>query len=374
MSGKLALVLTGGGARAAYQAGVIHRITEALPDLEVPVLTGVSAGAINAAFLANRPSTLSQAGSELSRLWSELELERVLNVAGWSMVQNVVRWGLRLTSGGVGDDAELRGLLDTSPLRELMSHQLANDDGRLRHVENNVKSGALSALAVTTTNYTTGQAVTFIDGHAGTGWKRPFRRSRETTMTVDHVLASAAIPLLFPATRLGRAWHGDGGVRQTAPLSPAIHLGADKILAISTLGTPSPERSEDGGERYPPPAQILGVLVNSIFLDNIDYDAANLERINQLCKDGCAEYGLRRVRLLVLRPSADLGSLAGEFEPRLPRSVRYMTRGWGTQRTKSTDVLATLMFESGYTQRLIELGRSDTEARMKDIATFLADG
>jgi NTE family protein len=367
---ELALVLAGGGARAAYQVGVLSRIAEELPDLRIPILTGVSAGALNAAFIANRSGNFLQAAEQLVELWSGLHIERVIRAQPLSLLWKLTRWGMTLTSGGVGASASPQGLVDTAPLRSLLDTVLSNDDGPLRHLPSNLACGALSALAITTTNYATGQAVTFIEGESRGGWRKPYRVSQDARLTLDHVMASAAIPLLFPAVRLGPSWHGDGGIRQTAPLSPAVYLGAHKILAVSTLRTPSADKPEPAYSPYPPPAQILGVLVNSIFLDNIDYDAANLERINAL-QPKSSPAGLRPVQLLVLRPSEDLGRIAGETERQLPWTFRYLTRGLGTRETTTADLLATLMFEAQYTRRLIQIGRRDSEERMAEIRRFL---
>lgn len=374
MADKLALVLAGGGARAAYQVGVLARIAEEFPDIEFPILTGVSAGAINAAYLANSLDSFSDTTRRLVDLWSRLEMERVILARPAQMAGIVASWGFRLLAGGAATSTLARGMVDTAPLAELLSTELDQDDGNLRHLPHNVESGKVSALAITTTNYATGQAMTFMEGASPEEWQKPYRIGRRARLSVNHILASASIPLLFPAVKLGPSWHGDGGVRQTAPLSPAVHLGARKILAVSTLRTPAAHRPEPADSHYPPPAQILGVLVNSIFLDNIDYDAANLERINALQRTDpkvARREGLRHVDLLVMRPSRDLGQLAGEFEGQLPWAFRYMMRGWGTKETTASDLLAAVLFEADYAKRLIQIGREDTEARLPELRVFL---
>jgi NTE family protein len=196
------------------------------------------------------------------------------------------------------------------------------------------------------------------------------------TMTVDHVMASAALPLFFPAVRVESQWYGDGGMRLIAPLSPAVHLGARRIIAISTRYAASPaEEAEKEVHGYPPPVQVLGVLLNSIFLDLLDHDAVRLERLNQLI-DGLPQdsrRGLKRVRLLTLRPSQDLGKLAGRFESQLPRAFRFMTRGLGTKETRSSDFLSMVLFQPDYLTALIEVGERDALARVAEIEAFLAD-
>ncbi len=386
-SSGAALVLTGGGARAAYQAGVLSRLGEAMPDLSLPIITGVSAGAINAAFLANHTTDFGTATTHLRELWADLKTDRVIRVSIWDLLATALRWGLNLFGGGAMPAGSARGLVDTSPLAQLLVQLLLNPEGPvtaehrrlpLPGIVENLDNGKLAAFALSTTSYTSGKSVTFVQSRQrddSTHWSRPYRRSEQAHITVDHVMASASIPLLFPAIQLGHSWHGDGGVRQTAPLSPAVHLGAQRVLAISTLRTPPKQViARDQPEQYPPPAQVMGVLVNSIFLDNVDYDAANLVRINGLLRrfgPGTAA-GLRPVDLLVMRPSEDLGKIAAQYEHDLPRGLRYMSRGWGTKQTSSSDVLATVLFESSYTRHLIEVGRRDAERRLDQLLEFLA--
>lgn len=197
----------------------------------------------------------------------------------------------------------------------------------------------------------------------------------QTTLTLDHVLASAALPFVFPAVQVCEEWHGDGGIRLTAPLSPAIHLGAERILAISTRYPRTRAEAEKPSiVGYPPPAQVASILMNAIFLDLVDEDALRLTRINELL-ERCPEArdgSLRKVRLLVIRPSCDLGRLARAYEPRLPAAFRFVTRGTGTRETKSPDALSMVMFQSDYLKRLIETGETDAEARKDEIEAFLS--
>jgi NTE family protein len=196
-------------------------------------------------------------------------------------------------------------------------------------------------------------------------------------LTIDHVMASSALPLFFPAIEIEDEYFGDGGVRLAAPLSPAIHLGAEKILAISTRYNRTAEEARlPDVTGYPPPAQVLGVLLNSVFLDLLDQDALRLERLNGLLRKLPPEErdGLRPVKLLVLRPSVDLGRLANEFEPQLPKTFRFLTRGLGTRQTKSPDFLSMVLFQPDYIGRLIEIGEADAEARADEIDEFLRAG
>lgn len=373
--GELALALGGGGARAAYQAGFLQKVAERFPDLALPILTGVSAGAINTAFLASHPAEFRRRTDELCALWSSLRTHSVFDARSSSLGSMVLRWGMRLVSGGSRVAPRPRGMVDTAPLRRLLGEAMGADaTGELVGVERNLREGRLRATAITTTNYGTAQSVTWVQGRDVHMWTRPGRASIATRMNVDHVMGSAALPLFFPAVRIGDDWHGDGGIRLTAPLSPALHLGATRILAISTRFQRTHAEPPAGGAReYPAPAQVLGVLMSAIFLDNFDHDAMNLDRLNKLVEHlpDTARIGLRPVDLLIVRPTKDLAKIAGEHEIRLPRSFRFLLRGLGTRESKSPESLSMVLFEPEYVNRLLELGRSDAASRMDDIEAFL---
>lgn len=370
----LGISLGGGGARAAYQVGFLRCVARHFPDLQIPYITGVSAGAINAAHLASHQGTLLQAVEELSRLWGHLTTEDVFRTDTRSLTANVLRWGSQLVSGGARPARHVRGLVDTEPLRRYLSDVLPTEDGELTGIKQNLASGRLKAAALSTSSYTTGQSITWVQGKGIDTWERPQRRARKCVLTIDHVMASTAIPLFFPAVRLGDGWHGDGSVRLTAPLSPALHLGAGRIIAISTRYNSSlAEADTPDVDGYPPPAQVAGVLMNSIFLDLLDHDALELERFNSLLENLPEEQrlGLRKIRLFVLRPSVDLGRLAYDFEPRLPRGFRFLTRGLGTRDTRSPDFLSFVLFQPDYLRALMEIGEKDASARADEIQAFL---
>lgn len=373
--GELALVLTGGGARGAYQVGVLRHLATRFPELRIPILTGVSAGGVNVAHLAQHRGSFRQSVEELVDLWRGLTPNHVFRVDAPSLARNAARWAMRLASGGVGSGiGATRGLLDTAPLRTYLDRALGPEYGELTGIDYNLRRGTLRAVAIGTTSFTTGQSVIWVQGRAIELWERPKRRSVHTTLTLDHVMASAALPLVFPAVQMGSEWHGDGGVRLAAPLSPALHLGAHKIIAVATrYERTAAEANVADVVGYPPPAQIIGVLYNAIFLDLIDQDVIRLARMNKILKEVPEEKrdGLRIVDILVVRPSQDLGRIAKEYEPRLPRAFRFMTRGTGTRETRSPDFLSLLMFQDDYISRLIELGESDAAARSDEIATFL---
>jgi NTE family protein len=367
--------MSGGGARAAYQVGCLRAIARRFPLLRIPILTGVSAGAINAGFLASRAGTLGERLPELVELWSTLEPDSVFRVDTISLARNVLRTGLKLLSGGHITAPQSHAMVDTEPLRELLRERLGDAQGRIRGIAENLARGELHALAITTSSYSTGQSITWVEGKGCEQWERAHRKSEQAELTVEHIMASASLPIFFPAIQLGDNWYGDGGIRLTAPLSPAVHLGASKILAISTrYARTRAEADRSAISDYPPPAQIVGVMFNAIFLDLFDADALSLERMNRMIESMSAEArgSWRKVDLFVLRPSVDLGRLANEYEARLPHAFRFMTRGLGTRETKSNDLLSLVMFQSDYLARLVELGDRDAEARIGEIERFLS--
>lgn len=370
----LALVLTGGGARGAYQVGVLRWLARNYPELHLPILTGVSAGAVNTAHLASRHGTFRQGIDELATLWVQLTPDQVFDVSAGALAWNVMRWGGRLMSGGVVPGREVKAFLDTSPLRRYLEEVYGAVDGRLTGIEYNLHRGVLKAVALSTSSYTTGQSVVWVEGHDIAPWKRPQRRAVHAKLTVDHVMASAAIPLFFPAVRIGDAWYGDGGVRLAAPLSPALHLGARRIIAISTRydGPPTAARRKTL-VGYPPPATVFGALMNAIFLDLIDQDALRIQRFNDLLSKLPPEEraGLRIVDFIALRPSRDLGRMSRKYEPQLPRAFRFLTRGLGTRETASPDLLSMLLFVPEYVNRLMELGEADAERQAEALDTIV---
>lgn len=371
---SLALVLSGGGARAAYQVGFLRCLARNFPDLDIPIITGVSSGAINAAFLANHKGTFAEAVEELSGLWLKLTVDQVFCVDTWELIRNVLRWGVRLISGGIPKVSSARSLLDSTPLRKFLEGALLPQGNVIAGIQDNLHNGKLKAFAITGTNYATGQAVTWVMGKEIRMWEHPWRRSEVTEITIDHIMSSASLPLLVPAVRVGNAWYGDGGIRQSAPLSPAIYLGAKQILAISTRHLRSiAEANTPVCIGYPPPAQIAGTLMNAIFLDALDQDVRTLKRINRLLEKIPEEqHGDRHVvNLFAMRPSEDLGKLAGGFEPELPYMFRYLFRGLGTHETSSPDWLSMVMFHPQYLAHLVKLGEIDAEKHTTEISELM---
>lgn len=374
-----ALVLSGGGARAAYQVGLLRHLASRYPDLAPGILTGVSAGGIIASYLASHQGRFVDAVEGLSGIWHELRIAEVFYIDPATLTSRLYRWGLRLISGSTPGAPAARSFVDTAPLRRLLVHALeASPDGSLTGVTRRIEQGRTSAVALTASSYTTGQSVTWVQASGSSRvltWEGPQRESVGGPLSVDHVMASAALPFFFPAVEIGGAWYGDGGIRLTAPLSPAIHLGARKIIAVSTRYPRSrDEAREPAVAGYPPPAQVAGVLLNAIFLDLLDSDAERVQQLNALVDrlPTQSRNGLQHIDLLVLRPSQDLGRLANEFEADLPRSFRFLVRGLGSRETRSNDLLSLLMFQRDYIARLIELGEADARQRSADIDSFLS--
>ena len=373
----LALMLSGGGARAAYQVGFLRLLAREFPDVVPGILTGVSAGGINAAYLASRQESFAVKVEHLAEVWAGIRIDDVFRVELRDLASRTVRWGGRLLGGGKYPLTPARSLVDTAPLRELIRKLLTANGGDVPGIAQSLEAGWLRAIALTASSYTTGQSVTWVQTREDCGidaWERPQRKSFRCRLGVEHVMASAALPFFFPAVEVDGGWYGDGGIRLTAPLSPAVHLGARRIIAVSTRYARSREEADRPAiANYPPPAQVAGVLYNAIFLDQLDGDALEMRRINDLIArlPPSERGGLRPIDLLLLRPSVDLGRLANEYEPELPRPFRFLARGLGTRETRSNDMLSLVMFQGDYIRRLIEIGEADAAARITDIRQFL---
>jgi NTE family protein len=375
--GELAVMLTGGGARAAYQVGLLKGIARHFPRLRFQIVTGVSAGAINAIYLAAKQGSLGEKADELDRMWCALNCDSIYQF-DWkaflpfrSALAAVVPKRHKWTA------SQPHALVDTTPLRNLLCRILGAAPGMpVRGIEDNIASGDLTALALMTLDYSTGQTVRWVQGRSYDVHEGPNRRTAITQFTVEHVLASAALPFVFPAARIEGEWHGDGGIRLAAPLSPAVHLGARRIIAMSTGYQRTPEEaSRTVITGYPPAAQLLSQLVNAIFLDVIDEDVLRMERMNELIRKLPAgdRDGLKPIDLLVLRPSIDLGKLAADYEHLLPRKIKLLVRALGAQETESPDFISLLLFEPSYTRRIIDIGEMDVEARLPEIRSFLGE-
>jgi NTE family protein len=377
---NIGLVLSGGGARAAYQVGAVRALCELLSVKRSPfdIFTGISAGAINSTALASGADDFPRAVQRLTDTWLGLTQASVYRTDIRSLTGLSARWLKDVTTGGMLGRSRANHLLDTAPLRDLLCRRL-----EIQRLQDHFAAGLLRGAAVSATNYLTGNTLTFYDGAPDLEpWVRNGRIAFREPLCVEHLMASAAIPIFFPPVSLGGRPFGDGGMRMTAPLSPAIHLGARRILAIGIRFLRPPEdsvkRNRELRAESASAAQIGGVLLNALLLDSLDDDVARLERVNRTLgfipegiRRGDSDR-LRRIPALVLRPSQDLGTLAADEYRRFPLMLRHLLRGIGATGGEGWDLLSYLAFQPGYVGKLIELGYQDTLARRAEIEAFFS--
>lgn len=373
------LILSGGGARAAYQVGVLSAIADLLPDAAhnpFPVIVGTSAGAINAVGLACGALHFTEAVRRLTSVWQGFHTHQVYR-SDWPGVLRQVSRFIGHSLLGIGGEAPV-ALLDSSPLAELLKREMD-----FTGIAAAVRHRQLRAVAVTAFGYETAQAVTFYQGRATIDpWFRHRRVGVPTRLGIEHLLASASIPLIFPPVKIGREYYGDGAVRQSAPISPALHLGATRVLVVGVSGKSSAVVHEQKSlvparaSRAPSLAQISGHMLNSTFIDNLESDIELLERLNQMGQLIPPEnqprgLGLKPVDVLVIAPSQPLDLIAARHRHELPKALRFFLRGPGATRASGAGVLSYLLFEPGYCSELIELGYQDAMAQKARLIEFL---
>ena len=371
---RTALILTGGGARAGYQIGVLKAIRELLPEPArnpFPILCGTSAGALNAASMAVWAEDFGAGVDGLLKVWQNFSAHQVYRADPAGIGISGARWLSTLALGWLTRRAP-RSLLDNSPLRRLLSDSL--DFSRIGRA---IDSGALHSVSITCSGYSSGQSVSFYQGRAELEpWRRSQRVGAPTEISLDHLMASSAIPFIFPAVHLNREWFGDGSMRQVAPVSPAIHLGAHKIMVVGA-GRLADENARPTGTIYPSLAQIAGHAMSSIFLDSMSVDLERMTRINNtlslIPESVRAEkrVSLRPIEVLVISPSQRLDHLAARHAHVLPWSVRALLRGIGAMNQNGGALTSYLLFERSYTNALIDLGYADTLARRDEVLRFL---
>jgi NTE family protein len=372
---QAAVIMTGGGARAAYQVGVLRALTELAPVSSVcpfPIICGTSAGAVNAAVLAVEAQSFRRGVRRLMSVWKDVHVDQVYRADPIGALGNSARWLAAVLSGGMLGANDV-SLFDNSPLEELLTRTLD-----LSAIDRNIEAGHLTAFSVTCSGYTSGQSVTFYQGRSGLeNWQRARRIGVRMRVTFDHLLASSALPFIFRPVHINREYFGDGSMRQIAPVSPALHLGADRLLVIGAGRQLSPEGERTKTTGYPSIAQIAGHALNSIFLDSLEVDLERLQRINRTLEIIPPEilertaYPLRRVAFRVIRPSIDIEKIALAHARELPRTVRMLLRTVGGLKRNASTLLSYLLFERGYCRELIRLGYEDTMLRREDLAAFL---
>lgn len=374
---KTALILTGGGARAAYQVGALAAIRDLLPDSRCnpfPILCGTSAGAINAASLATQAEDFNFAVERLLAIWSNFHVGQVYRADTLGISLTGMRWLASLMGGWLVKQVP-RSLLDNAPLRNLLLQHL-----NFQRIDSAIASGALHSISITCSGYGSGQSVSFFQGRNElANWHRSQRFGVRTRLNVNHLMASSAIPFVFPAVRINREYFGDGSMRQVAPISPAIHLGASKIVVIGA-GRRSEGRSyREHVSHYPSLAQIAGHAMSSIFLDSLSVDMERMQRINRTLKLIPEEHRhtqglhLRPVELLEISPSKRLDHIASRHVRSLPWALRALLGNIGALNRRGGALASYLLFESTYTQALIDLGYHDTHERRDELRNFLLE-
>lgn len=361
---KIALILSGGGARGAYQAGAVQGIYEVLKSEKIPMdinqFSGVSAGAINASFLASEWQNPEEAVKKLVDLWSQIKSEDIYNTDAVSLGKIGLKWMGELSFGGLtGNSTPGRALLDTDPLKEFLKKNL-----NTTQIKKNLDADLFQSLAITAVDYSDSTAVSFIQSNKPfKAWQKQRRVSEIAEITHDHILSSSAIPLLFPPRPVGNRYFGDGCVRNSHPCGPSIYLGAEKIVVIGvkskTFNSYNPELSS---LKAPPSvARVINVLLNAVLLDNVEHDVERMERVNQIVsKINVSETTIpyKKMDYVFISPSKDIGGIASKHSRKISRLIRYLIKGLGNL-DEANELLSYLLFESSFCSELIEVGFQD---------------
>lgn len=367
---KIGLILGGGGARAAYQVGVLKAIAELYPqntDTPFRIISGTSAGSINAVALAAHDGSFCEAVRRIVRVWSNFEISHVFKANAGSLLSRIGKWLLATILpaklGGEPPDS----LLDNTPLKELLAKEIDFDN--LQRV---IDQDKLDAVCVNASSYSSGQSISFFqaDQHIPE-WRRAFRSGQQREITLDTLLASSSIPMIFPPVKLGDEYFGDGSMRQNTPISPVLHLGAEKVLVIGVRRRTAHKENNDNS-KHPSISQIAGFIMDTLFLNSIDADIERLERINGLnALVPKRNKTFRNVEHLVISPSVDIAEIAHDLFDSFPWAFRVALKMLGLHEGNSQRLTSYLMFNQPFCSKLIDLGYSDAMRRKKEIQRFL---
>jgi NTE family protein len=368
------LVLPGGGARGAYQAGALEAIAEIVPESvnPFPVIMGASVGAINAVALATHALDFKDGVGRIADFWDALRTSDVYRTDAQTIIKGGAQWVASLTPlAGLGI-SHPRSLLDSSPLAELLGRNV-----ELGRIDDAIAAGALRAVGVTASSYDRARAITFFQGHEGIEqWTRVRRDGVAVKLEIKHLMASAALPFLFSAQRIGDEYFGDGSLRLTSPLSPAIHCGADRILVIG-IRDAKPAEAMRTEPVYPSLGTLSGYLLDTVFMDNLDADIERARRVDHtlslLPREQQLSTRLRDIDILMVQPSRDVRDIAREHAHEMPGTIRMLLGRMGVW-GRDWRLPSYLLFEPGYCRALIDLGYGDTMARADEIRDFLGVG
>jgi NTE family protein len=370
----LGLILPGGGARNAYQVGVLKAVEELLPtgtQSPFPVVTGTSAGSLNAGMIASRSSDFSDGMRRLLGMWENLHMDMVVKTDAKTAAKTGARWVWSFASGGMRH-SQPDSLLDNTPLRHLIENHV-----NLARMRQCIQAGQLRALGITASSYARGASITYFEGDESIPeWERTRRFGNPARLRIDHFMASIAIPVVFPAVKLNNEYHGDGSMRESAPLSPALHLGANKLLIIS-VRNPTDDASKMAEPVYPNLGQIAGYMFDTLFIDRLDSDIERLDRINfALSKTRQSSFRhndalLRPIEFLVISPSVDIRDIVAKHTRSFPRSMRVLLSGLGAMTKEGRPLTSYLLFDSAFARDLIELGYKDGYAQREKLQELL---
>jgi NTE family protein len=368
---KVGLVPPGGGARAAYQVGVLRALADLLPARAAnpfPVVTGTSAGAVNATAIAVHAERFRVAVGNLERVWRNFKVHQVFRADTASMLRSGLHWLLAMMSGGWLLPPP-KSLFDNTPLRELLAEQFD-----FANVRKSIEAGHLEALAMSAAGYISARSVSFFEAHPGVQpWTRMRRAGQPAHLTLDHLMASVAVPFLFPPVLMGDEYFGDGAMREANPFSSAIHLGAERLLVI---GTRNESRPPNGRPLCPTFGQIFGYMLDSLFSDGLYSDLERLTQLNEIVTKVGGPINvegtrIRHIDMLVMLPSRDLSEIARHHVSSLPRALRTLLRTMGALNTGGGQLMSYLLFQDTFTRELIALGYQDAMNRSDDLLAFL---